>query len=98
MVWDIFCTCAAASSNHDICNFCVEVKYLLNFKTFKFFMDKVPENFQEHIISLPDFLDNIFPCTPFFKYSPTAKKVNIFLDNPDELCMVGVKRTGDYFF
>ena len=39
-------------------------------------MDKSPENFQEHIVSLPDFLDNIFP---------------------DELCMVGLKRTDGYF-
>ena len=86
------CTCSITGKN-EICNFCVEVKYLLIFRTFKFCTNKVPENFQEHIVSLPDYLDAIFPCTLFFKYSPTGRKVNIFLDNPKELCMAGAKKT-----
>ena len=66
--------CAVKAKN-EICNFCVEVKYLLNFKAFKFCINKVPKNFQELIVSLSDNFNAVFPCMCFFKYSPTAKKV-----------------------
>ena len=91
------CICAVKGKN-EICNFCVEVKYLLNFKAFKFCINKVPENFQELIVSLSDYFNAVFPCMCFFKYSPTERKVNIFLDNPEELCLVGIKRTDGYYF
>ena len=81
---------------NEICNFCIEVKYLLNFRAFKICMNKLPESFQEHLVQLPDYLDGIFLCEPFFKYSPTGRKVNIFFDNPKELCMVRVKKLDQY--
>ena len=49
-----------------ICYICVEVKYLLNFRAFKICMNKVSESFQEHLVQLPDYLDGVFPCDPFF--------------------------------
>ena len=75
-----------------ICNFCVEIKHLLNFRAFKIRMSKVPEIFREHLIQLPDYLDGIFLCKPLFKYFPRGRKVNIYLDNPKEVCMVRVKK------
>ena len=89
--------CAVEGKN-EICNFCVEIKYLLNFKAFKFCINKVPENFQELIVSLSDYFNAVLSCMCFFKHLPTAKKVNIFLDNPEELCLVGVKWNGGYYF
>lgn len=59
------CMCAVKEKN-EIYNFCVEVKYLLNFKAFKFCLKKVPENFQGHMVSLPDYPYAIFPNKPFF--------------------------------
>ena len=88
------CSCAVhvqILEKNEICNSCVE-KYVLNFRAFKICMNKVPESFQEHLVQLPDYLDVIFLCEPFFKYSPTGRKVNIFFDNPKELCMVRVKK------
>ena len=76
-----------------ICNFYVEIKYLLNFKAFKNCMSKVLESFQEHLIQFPDYLDSIFLCKLLFKYFPRRRKVNIYLDNPKELCMVRVKKS-----
>ena len=56
-------------------------------------MNKMPHKFQEHIVSLSDYLAIIFRCMPFLKYFPTGRKVNTFLDNPKELCMVEEKKT-----
>ena len=87
---ELRCTCPDIGKNK-ICNFCFEIKYLLNFRAFKICMSKVPESFQEHLIQLPDYLDSIFLCKPLFKCFPRGRIVNIYLDNPKELCMVRVK-------
>ena len=70
---ELHCTCP------NIFNFCVEVKYLLNFRAFKICMNKVPESFQEHLAELPGYLGGISLWEPFFTYSPTGRKANIFL-------------------
>ena len=70
---ELHCTCP------NIFNFCVEVKYLLNFRAFKICMNKVPESFQEHLAELPGYLGGISLWEPFFTCSPTGRKANIFL-------------------
>ena len=42
-------------------------------------MNKVPESFQEHLAELPGYLGGISLWEPFFTYSPTGRKANIFL-------------------
>ena len=77
---------------NEICNFCFEVKYLLNIRAFKICMNEVHESFQEYLVQLLDYLDGIFFCESFFKYLPTRRKMNIYFDKSKELCLVRVKK------
>ena len=68
-----YSTCVNISPNA-ICVFCVQVKYLLNFKTYKICVKKVHECLQGYLVPIDEYLNNIFVCGPFFCYSPMEKK------------------------
>ena len=77
--WSKNVVCVQLKKKNEICNFCIEVKYLLNFKAFKFCLKKIPENFQGHMVSLPDYLNAIFLNMPFFLIFTNSKKDEYFL-------------------
>lgn len=85
------CACTKIGSNN-ICNFCVQVRYLLNFRTYKICVKKVPLSFQENLVPINEYFENIVNCEPFFYYSPTGKEVDISLDNPSEEYMQYIRK------
>ena len=36
----------------EICNFCVQVRYLLNFRAYKLCLTKIPVDLQEHLLQV----------------------------------------------
>ena len=83
-------TCKILGS-YEICNFCVQVKYLINFRAYKICMRTIPKNMQQHLVPLDDFLKNEMSFSePFLVLS--NQKVNIKLDNPLEKYMCNVKK------
>ena len=59
------CTCKVVGSN-EIRNFCVQVKYLINFRWYQICMRIIPKNIQPHLMPLDDFLKNEMPfCEPY---------------------------------
>ena len=76
---------------YEVYNFCVQVKYLINFRAYKICMKKIPKNVQKNLVSLDIFLeDNMNMCKCFFHFS--KNKVNLKLDNPLEDYMLNVKK------
>ena len=60
------CFCAGLG-HYEICDFCVQIKYLLNFRVYKFCLRAIPKNIQQHLVPLDDFLTNSLNfCGPFF--------------------------------
>ena len=49
------CTYATASAN-DICNFCIQIKYLLNLKCDKICLEIIPVRIQDELITTCQFL------------------------------------------
>ena len=49
-----------------VCDFCIQVKYLLNFRAYKICLKKIPEKFQQHLVSLDKYLEEMNFCEPFF--------------------------------
>ena len=48
---------------YEVCNFCVQVTYLLNFRAYKICMKKRPKNVRKNLVSLDIFLkDNTNMC------------------------------------
>ena len=58
------CSCKAGFS-HEVCDFCITVRYLLNFKCFKICVEEVPDYFIERAISLNYYFKKI-KCETFF--------------------------------
>ena len=84
------CTCKILGS-YEMCNLCVQVKYLINFRAYKICMRAILKNMQPHLVTRYDFLKNAMSfCEPFFVFS--NQKVNIKLDNPFEKCTCNVKK------
>ena len=52
---------------HDFCNFCQEVRYLFNFRAFKFCLKPVPQNFQDYFVTPFQYLKRMPGCQTFFK-------------------------------
>ena len=74
---DFHCTCAKIRSN-SICNFCVQARYFLNFRAYKICGKKIPLGFQEHLVPISEYLEEIIICNALFTILPQAKKL-IFL-------------------
>ena len=62
------CTCATICAT-DVCNFCIHVKYLLNFKCYKYCVEKIPENILDELIIINEYLEIIKSCEPFFHFN-----------------------------
>ena len=83
------CSCAKKGPTW-VFDFCIQVKYFINFGAYKICLKSIPENFQQHLVSLDRYLEEeITFCKIFFYFS--NKKVNILLDNPLETYMEDAK-------
>ena len=68
-------------ANAHICQFCFNLRYLLNFKCFKIFKENnIPSSFQNELVTIRQYFKSIKEREPFFFYS----YIEISLDNPDE--------------
>ena len=74
---DFHCACAKIRSN-SICNFCVQARYFLNFRAYKICGKKIPLRFQELLVPIGEYLEEIIICKALFTILPQAKKL-IFL-------------------
>ena len=60
------CFCAGLGP-YEICEFCIQMKYLLNFRAYKFCLRTIPKNIQRNLMPLDHFLTNSLNfCGPFF--------------------------------
>ena len=77
------CTCPILDP-HEICNFCILVRYLLNFRAFKFCLKGIPASIQDHIVTPFYYFKRMHGCEPFFAWNRDLNKFWIYLDNPYE--------------
>ena len=77
------CTCVAASAN-DVCDFCVQIKYLLNFKYYKLCLERIPVSVQDKLITTPQYFKVTKGCQPFFYFNKERNVILVSLDNPAE--------------
>ena len=73
------CDCKSGLS-HEVCGFCFSVRYLLNFKSFKIYVEELPDTFVEKIVPLDHYFKNM-NCDPFFFLSKKTKLTEVSLDN-----------------
>ena len=59
------CLCTSVSANN-ICNFCIHVKYLLNFKCYKLCLKRIPVNIQDKFITTCEYFKTMKGSDPFF--------------------------------
>ena len=76
------CNCKSGIS-HEVCGFCFSVRYLLNFKCFRIYVEEVPDNFIERVASLDHYFKKM-KCEPFYFHRKKTKMVEIGPDNPNE--------------
>ena len=62
----VSCKCKSGLS-HEVCSFCLTVRYLLSFKCFKIFIENVPDIFLDKVVSINQCFKNI-KCEPFFHH------------------------------
>lgn len=67
-----------------ICDFCIQVEYLLNFRTYKFCLRPIPLSLQEHLETTHQYFKRMPGCQLFFVFNKHKNKIDIYLDNPAE--------------
>ena len=88
------CECATAFAN-DICDFCIQVKYLLYFKCYKFCLERILVSTQDELITASEYFKTIKGCEPFFYFNGDTSMVFLSLDNPLE---PKIKARTDYIY
>ena len=76
------CKCKDAGPQ-EICNFCVSIRYILNFKCHKICVNELPDVFIDKVVPLDEYLKKI-NYDPFFYLSKNTGLVKFSLDNPEE--------------
>ena len=59
------CLCATHLS-HEVCQFCFNVRYLLNYKCFEICMEKIPLSFENELVTIRQYFKSMKKCEPFF--------------------------------
>ena len=80
---DLGCNCPSIDAL-EICNYCRQVRYLLNFRAYKLCLKKIPESIQDEIVTTHQFFKRMPRCQPFFAFSKELGRLDIYLDNPRE--------------
>ena len=52
--------------SHEICQFCFNVRYLLNFNCFKICMENILLSFENELVTIRRYFKSIKECEPFF--------------------------------
>ena len=74
------CKCSAAFAN-DICDFCIQVKYLLNFKCYKFCLERIPVSIQDELVTAHQYLKVMKGREPFLYFNEERNMIFLSLDN-----------------
>ena len=82
------CKCVTAFANN-ICDFCIQVKYLLNFKCYKLCLERIPVSIQDKLITAPQYFKAMNGCEPFFYFNEERNNIVVSLDNPSEPKILG---------
>ena len=77
------CTCATAPAK-ELYNFCIHVKYLLNFKCYKLCFERIPVGIQDKLITIFQYFEVMKSCEPFFYFNRERNMIFITLDYPLE--------------
>ena len=77
------CTCATAFAL-DICDFCVQVKYLLNFKSYKILLKRIPVSIQDELQKTCQYFKVMKSFQPFFTFNKERNRIDVLLENPAE--------------
>ena len=80
-------------SPFEICDMCVERRYLLNFRSIKFCFEEMPEKIKNHVVTLENYFKKITKYDSFFYWS-NSNILRSSLDNPcydnmEEIAKVG---------
>ena len=78
------CNCSSIDDALEICNYCSQVRYLLNFRAYKLCCKKIPESIQNEIVTTHQFFKRMPSYQPFFAFSKELERIDIYLDNPRE--------------
>ena len=78
----------------DTCDFCVQMRYLINFRCYKFCVEKIPNALEKFLVRLDNYLAHeTEKCESFFYFK--NNKVCESLDNPLLDDMNNVKNPGN---
>ena len=84
---DARCTCSKKSSKF-VCDFCIQVRYLLNFRAYKICVKKNTSEFLAASYFRWIFRKNY----SLWAFDSEGKKVSVSLDNPREECMKNIRK------
>lgn len=76
------CKCSSVSSI-DYCDFCGWVSWLLNLKTYKVCLKRIPQSLKDGIINTHQYYEKL-KCAPFLRYNNNTHSFKVFLDNLQE--------------
>ena len=76
-------TCATASAL-DVCDFCVQVKYLLNFKSYKVCLKRISVSIQDELQTTGQYFKVMKGFQPLFVFNKERNRIDVLLDNPTE--------------
>lgn len=74
------CFCKREHAN-SICQYCIHIRYSLNFSCHKFFLEKLSGFMVSRVKSFSGYLQQ-WNCDPFFYFDKDKNKISISLDNP----------------
>ena len=69
------CTCPILGP-HEVCNFCKQVKYIFNIRTFKFCLKSISVSIQDHIVNPFQYFKRMSGCQPFFAWNKDLQRIN----------------------
>ena len=78
-----------------ICNFCIQVKYLLSFKCYKFCLERIPVRTQYELVTISQYFKIMKSCETFLYFNEEMEKVFLSLNNPLE---PKIKARTDYLY
>ena len=71
-----------------MCSFCLQVKYTINCREHKIYVEKILEYLKSKLLPLDFFLrDKILSCEPFFIILGSDNKANMHINNLLEKCV-----------
>ena len=56
----------ATHLSHEVCQFCFNVRYLLNYKCFEICMEKIPLSFENELVTIRQYFKSMKECESFF--------------------------------